>query len=304
MYSLSTCWNAHRHTEGRAMLQEIRDLGFDYAELSHGTRISLLPGILEAVESDLIRISTLHNFCPLPIGVTHAAPNIFQFTSTDARERESAYRYSLKTLETAVRVQAKIVVLHCGSIDMKEYTDRLLALLEDGLQGQPKYEKLCLEAAEKQEQKKERYVHLAREGVLRLVEQAASRGLQLGIENRERVEEVPPESDFPFFLKEFSPTTVGYWHDTGHAQIKENLGFINHAMHLESMADRLIGFHVHDVRFPGQDHCPPGMGAIDFQALKPWVKPEHLKVIELGPHVPVEDVQRGWVHLKSVWGDL
>ena len=43
MYSLSTCWNSHRHTDGRAMLREIRDLGFDYAELSHGIRISLLP---------------------------------------------------------------------------------------------------------------------------------------------------------------------------------------------------------------------------------------------------------------------
>ncbi len=36
MYSLSTCWNSGRHTDGRAMLREIRDLGFEYAELSHG----------------------------------------------------------------------------------------------------------------------------------------------------------------------------------------------------------------------------------------------------------------------------
>lgn len=304
MYALSTCWNSSRHTDGRAMLREIRELGFDHAELSHGIRISLLPGVFEAVDAGEIKISSLHNFCPLPIGVTHAAPNIFQFTSPDPRERESAYRYSLKTLETAVRARAGIVVLHCGSIDMKEYTDRLLALLEAGLKGTPKYEKLCLEAAEKQEQKKERYVQLAHDGVMRLVEQAASRGLKLGIENRERIEEVPPESDLSFFLKEFSPTTVGYWHDTGHAQIKENLGFINHAMHLESMADRLLGFHVHDVQFPGRDHCPPGTGMIDFKALKPWVKPEHIKVIELSPHVPVEDVQKGFTHLKSVWGDL
>jgi hypothetical protein len=40
MYSLSTCWNSHRHTDGRAMLREVRDLGFEFAELSHGTRIS------------------------------------------------------------------------------------------------------------------------------------------------------------------------------------------------------------------------------------------------------------------------
>jgi len=31
-----------------------------------------------------------------------------------------------------------------------------------------------------------------------------------------------------------SPNLV-YWHDTGHAQIKENLGFIPHLMHLESL---------------------------------------------------------------------
>ena len=38
------------------------------------------------------------------------------------------------------------------------------------------------------------------------------------------------------FFKEFSDPLVCYWHDCGHAQIKENLGFIQHAMHLESQA--------------------------------------------------------------------
>ena len=59
--------------------------GLQYAELSHGIRISLVPGIIEAVEAGEIRISTLHNFCPLPIGVNHPAPNIFKFTAEDAR---------------------------------------------------------------------------------------------------------------------------------------------------------------------------------------------------------------------------
>ena len=46
------------------MLREIRELGFEHVELSHGTRISLLPGILEAVDAGEIRVSSLHNFCP------------------------------------------------------------------------------------------------------------------------------------------------------------------------------------------------------------------------------------------------
>ncbi len=70
------------------MLREIRELGFEYAELSHGTRISLLPGILEAVDAGEIKISTLHNFCPLPIGVNSSAPNLYQF-SAERRKRNS-----------------------------------------------------------------------------------------------------------------------------------------------------------------------------------------------------------------------
>jgi sugar phosphate isomerase/epimerase len=303
MYSFSTCWNSHRHTDGRVMLREIRELGFEYAELSHGIRISLLPGIFEAVEASEIKISTLHNFCPLPIGINHAAPNIFKFTSDDRRERENAWRHSLKTIETAERVGAKLVVLHMGNIEMRDYNEKLEAMLEEGLKDSPKYEKLCMEVMEKRESKKERYVELANEMLKRLEEEASRRGLMLGIENREALEEIPLDSDFMFFFRDFPGRTVRYWHDTGHAQIKQNLGFIDHAMHLESMAEHLAGFHLHDVHFPGRDHCAPGTGNVDFAALKPFVKPEHIKVFEMSPKLSVEEVQAGVAHLKGIWGE-
>lgn len=284
------------------MLREIRELGFEYAELSHGIRISLLPGILQAVEGGEIRISTLHNFCPLPMGVTHAAPNIFKFSADNPRERENAFRHTLKTLETAVRVKAPLVVLHLGCVDMREYTDKLIDLVADGKKGTPKYEKLCEEVMIKREEKKERYLEYTYEVLRRLVPEAEARGIKLGIENREAVEEIPFESDFSFFFKEFPSPAVAYWHDTGHAQIKENLGFIHHGMHLESLADRLAGFHIHDVEFPARDHRPPGEGTIDFAALKPLVKPEHLKVFEFSPNLTPEQVREGVARLKSIWG--
>ena len=132
MYSFSTCWNSHRHTNGREMLEEIRDLGFKYAELSHGIRLSLVPGIMEAAEAGVIQISTLHNFCPLPIGCNHANPNLFKFSSTNSRERDNAYKHTMKTIEMADRLGAKLIVLHMGEIDMRNYTDKLIALLEAG----------------------------------------------------------------------------------------------------------------------------------------------------------------------------
>jgi sugar phosphate isomerase/epimerase len=284
------------------MLREIRDLGFEYAELSHGTRISLLPGALDAVEAGEIKISSLHNFCPLPIGVNNSAPNIFRFSADRPAERESAFKQTRKTIETALRMKAPLIVLHYGSIDMKDYNDKLVDLVGRGMKETPKYEKLCEEVIHKREAIKEGFIERSNDILRRILPEAEQYGIKLGIENREAVEELPLETDYHFLFREFKSPSVVYWHDTGHAQIKENIGFINHVIHLESMSERLAGFHIHDVQFPGKDHCEPGTGTVNFAALKPFVKPEHIKVFEFSPSLTVEQVVRGVAHVKNIWG--
>jgi hypothetical protein len=62
------------------MLKEIKgELGFTRIELGHGTRISLMPGIQKMAEAGEVTFSSLHNFCPLPVEVTHASPDIYKF---------------------------------------------------------------------------------------------------------------------------------------------------------------------------------------------------------------------------------
>jgi sugar phosphate isomerase/epimerase len=302
MYSLSTCWNSHRHTDGREMLREIRDLGFEYAELSHGIRVSLVPGILEAVAAGEIKISSLHNFCPLPMGVNHAAPNLYEFSDERPRQRELAIKHTLKTFDFAGRVNAPLVVLHLGSMDLKDYTGKLCTMLERGQRTTPKYDKLCAEASRAREARKERFVENVYDTLRKLLPEAEQRGLKLGCENREALEEIPIEGDFQFLFRELNSPNLAYWHDCGHAQIKANLGFIHHALHLESLAPRLAGFHVHDVIYPAGDHAAPGTGTIDYASLKPFVKPEHIKVFELSPSLPVEAVRCGVAHVKLIWG--
>ena len=303
MYSLSTCWNSKRHTDGRAMLREIRDLGFEYAELSHGIRLGLLPGILEAVDAGEIKISSLHNFCPLPLGVNHASPNLYEFSDERPRQRELAIKHTLKTFELAERVKAPVVVLHLGSMDLKDYTGKLAGMLERDGEKSPRYEKLRAEAAAKREASKGKAVERTYETLRKLLPEAEKRGLKLGIENRQALEEIPLESDFEFFFREFDSPNVVYWHDVGHAQIKENLGFIQHAQQLELLSARLAGFHVHDVKFPADDHAAPGTGMIDYANLKPFVKPQHIKVFELSPGLSVEAVKRGVAHVGKIWGE-
>jgi sugar phosphate isomerase/epimerase len=302
MYSFSSCWNSSRHADGRAMLREIRELGFEYAELSHGTRVSLVPGILDAVDAGEIKISSVHNFCPLPMGVTGSAPNLYQFSAEKPRERELAIKHTLKTIEFAVRVKAPLVVLHLGSMDLKDYTGKLGEMLERGGKGSPKFQKLCAEAAAAREARKGKFFERTCETLRQIVPVAEKHGIKLGCENREAVQELPVEGDFPQMFRDFNSPSMAYWHDTGHAQIKENLGFIQHVTHLQMLAPHLAGFHIHDVKYPARDHTPPGTGTVDFAALKPFVKPEHIKVFELSPALPVDLVQRGIAHIKAVWG--
>ena len=303
MYSFSTCWNSARHTDGRAMLREIRDLGFEYAELSHGIRLSLVPGILDAVNAGEMKISSVHNFCPLPVGVTGPSPNLYEFSADRERDHQLAIKHTINTLDFAQRVGAPLVVLHFGSMDLKDYTGKLKELLERGEKGTPKFQKFVAEANVAREAKKKKFYDRSRETLRHLLTESKFCGLKFGIEIREAVEELPVESDFKSLLEEFPAPKVYYWHDTGHAQVKQDLGFINHVQHLAAHADRLAGFHIHDVKFPARDHFPPGGGDIDFASLKPFVKPEHIKVFELSPKVPLESVQRGIAHLKKIWGD-
>ena len=285
------------------MLREIRDLGFEYAELSHGIRLGLVPGILDAVDAGEIKISSLHNFCPLPLGVNHASPNLYEFSDERPRQRELAVKYTLKTLDFAGARQSpghRAAPRQHGNEGLHRKAGRDAGA---GRKKTPRYEKLRAEAAAKREAHKGKAVERVYDTLRLILPEAEKRGLKLGIENRQALEEIPLEDDFEFFFREFDSPNVVYWHDIGHARIKENLGFLNPARHLESLASRLAGFHIHDVVFPAGDHAAPGTGTVDFAALKPFVQPGHIKVFELSPSLPVKAVQCGVAHVKIIWGN-
>ena len=114
------------------MLREIQALGFDLIELGHGIRISLMPGIQKMVDAGEVRISSLHNFCPLPVEIMSASPDCYEFSAARKSERDRAVKQTLQTLDFAARLDAPFVVLHCGSIPMNPITDELIALAQNG----------------------------------------------------------------------------------------------------------------------------------------------------------------------------
>ena len=98
------------------MVKEMVGLGFDHIELSHGIRIVLVPGILRAVEEGLVKVSTTHNFCPLPTGITQAAPNLFEPSAADGREHGQWLRHTKRSIEFTAQVKARLMVVHLGRV--------------------------------------------------------------------------------------------------------------------------------------------------------------------------------------------
>lgn len=281
------------------MVEEMASLGFKRIELSHGIRLSLVPGILQAVEEGIVQISSVHNFCPLPSIVQHAAPNLFQPSAMDSRELILWQRHSKQTLDFAVKVGADRIVMHSGSVSFFFFSPELR--LEKWID---KSEISAHELSESQAFLKRRdkamgairkvgvkTIPRIKENYKKLLPEAKKRGLKLCLENREGIEEMPIDSEYDDFLESLSePEHALYWHDTGHAQIKHQLGLLDHREYLEKMAPRLSGFHLHDVSEAGRDHQVPGTGTIDFKMIADFVRPEHTLVLELSPLLTTEEV--------------
>ncbi|HUG13285.1 MAG TPA: sugar phosphate isomerase/epimerase [Opitutaceae bacterium] len=295
--SLSSCWLSHRHTDGFAMIQEMVALGFSHVELSHGIRISLVPGILKAVQDGIAQISSVHNFCPLPTGITTAAPNLFMPSSGDTREADQWLRHTKRTIDFAAQVGARVVVLHLGCVEFLWFSPgkklRAKPPKQPGTEdaGDDSYKAVVDAALARMRKRMPVYWTRTKAGIESILAQASERGVKLGVENREKFEELPLDADFPEYLKSMSiPGVAGYWHDAGHAHIKEQLGVINHEQQLEANAANTLGFHIHDTDAKGRDHQPLGKGEIDFEMVSRFWKPEHLIVLEFSPRLTPEEI--------------
>ena len=68
-FSLSASWNSYRHSDGKEMIFEIKKLGFEEVELSFNLTADMVNAVKDMVRDGLIKISSVHNYCPVPDGI-------------------------------------------------------------------------------------------------------------------------------------------------------------------------------------------------------------------------------------------
>ena len=299
--AISTRWNAGRHASGEAMLEEILALGLDRAELGYDLRAELIPGVKAMVAAKAIRIDSVHNFCPVPIGAPRPHPELYTPAAVDRREREYAVVHISRTLRFAAEMGARVVVCHSGNVDMPKLSFDLVRMAARGEQFTEAYENLKLKAQLVRDKKAPKQLEYLAESLEQLLPVVQETGVKLALENLPTWEAIPSELEAEKLMRRFHAGGIRLWWDIGHAQIRDNLGFINAARWLRRLAPFLAGLHIHDVAPPGQDHLMPPQGQIDFPALADVARMDMVRVLEPAPDTETALIARAIEHLRAAW---
>jgi sugar phosphate isomerase/epimerase len=126
-------------------------------------------------------------------------------------------------------------------------------------------------------------------------------GLTLVVENRSDFEAVPTEREMLELLRRFDTPHLRYWHDFGHAQLRESLGLLDHAQWLQEISPYAVGAHLQDARWPDEDHLIPFEGEIPFDRLVPLLPPSIPYVLELSSKATPAAIQAAVARWKTLF---
>ena len=270
-FSLSTNWCNGRFEDGEAIAEEALSLGFEELELGYNTTPEQVPGFRKML--DRIPVGSVHAFCPVPMSAPCGYPELYQLASFDDEGRRLAALHIRRNIAFTASIGADALVLHAGRVmcggflksrDMKRRVKRGAKMVE--------VFKRELEA---------------------LVPVLEENKVTLGLENLPYLEGFPAEWE----IGELTGDWVKPWFDTGHDRVRECRGWTD----ASKRPAVPIGMHINDVIDKNDDHLAPGMGKVDFAALKDMALAARHVVFEPNANVSFEDLKQGISHLKELW---
>ena len=298
---ISTAWNAFRCSDAEKMIDELKELGFREVELSFNLTSGMVDSVEKLVRRGSITVSSVHNFCPVPEGYKReeALPDFFSMSSADEGERRNAVKFAKRSIDTAVRLHARAVVVHCGRVESGDsFRDLAQEFDRSGAGG--RFRSLREAMVTRRAQLAPKHLETVLRSLDEINRYAVERGVYIGVETRYYYTEIPTCDEVGRILDTFRGGMIRYWHDVGHAQVAENLGLARQEDFLAAYKDDLLGLHLHDV-VGSSDHQVPSAGAVDFHRLNPFITPETIKVLEIHHPAPAAGLVRGREFLQGVF---
>jgi len=285
--SLSTMWARGRFRHMAGFTATARELGFTHVEPN--TLVS--PAMLNELLKTAVPISSIHAPCPAALSSRGVPASGLSLSSLDASERMEAISFTNKTIDLAANVGARAIVLHMGEVPIDvNLRDRLYELHNGGHAQTREYRQAKERLVHQRRSVADSYVDAARKSLRELGKYSRQKGIMLGLETRFHLNEIPDLDEMAELLDEVSEHVAGYWHDVGHAEVQQQLGFSFHEEWLSRFKDRMVGIHLHDI-CGISDHQAPGRGNMNWEMIARYLPRGIVKVCEIGEWNDEEQMQ-------------
>lgn len=296
--ALSTMWGIGRFPDLRDFFREGHAVGFGRFELNHAVDSKMLAD----VNLNGYQIASVHEPCPADVSVAALKTKNWLISAPDESDRKAGVVAIEHSIDLAHRLGAKIVIVHPGRVDIDTSGEaRLYALYRADKSMTSEYAQVKEQLINARAAQSQVNLRSVRRSLSELAEYAGRLGLRLGLENRFHYHEIPLPDELELLLDSGYEQVIGYWHDVGHAQVLENLGFNKHAEWLQRFSSRIIGTHLHDVIGVG-DHRAAGSGRMDWEMVARYLPGNALRTCEFQNNNSAEQVAAGveWLVQKGI----
>ncbi len=295
-YSLSTMWaQQDRFDDMHTFAEAAKSLGYDAIEVSHATPTEQFERLLDGSGATL---SSIHAPAPL-VKIDGKRNSSLNLAALDD-ERDKAIEFTKGSIDHAANAGAGYVVVHLGGIGSKmlDSESKQRKLFDSGTREGPEVDALRRETLERRAELAPPWLEKAGESLAVLAAYAKERGVAIGLENRLHYHEFPLPQEALELCADYPADLVGYWHDVGHAEVQARLGYVDKRAWLDTLKERTLGSHLHDVDGIG-DHRAPGNGDVEWDYIAEGLPTAALRVFEINQHQPDEDVAGAIAFLRE-----
>lgn len=287
--ALSTMWGIGRFQNLDGFFTAARALGFRHFELNHAVNSAMIGG----VSLDGLCISSIHEPCPADVSISALKNRNHLVSAPNEEDRQRAVAAVKRSIELAHRLGAQVVIVHPGRVDICPELERaVIDLYKQGRAVETEYSLAKARLVSARAAQAQINLRSARRSLAELAEHSARLGIRLGLENRYYYHEIPLPDELDELLGTDGGDTLGYWHDVGHAQALENLGFGRHEDWLRRFAPRMLGVHLHDI-VGVQDHLAAGLGHMDWDMVARYLPGAALRTCEFQAFNSPQEVAAG-----------
>jgi sugar phosphate isomerase/epimerase len=298
--ALSTMWAIGRFRSLADFFNAGRKLGFTRFELNHAVNSAMLEGL--SLDGS---IASIHEPCPADLSAAELKERNWLVSAPDEENRQRGVAAVRRSIDLAHELGIPVVIVHPGRVDIDPTLEStLVKFYREGKSGRPEYAQAKERLVAARAAQAETNMRSVRRSLIQLAEVAAQAGVRLGLENRYHYAEIPLPDELDDLLDLGCGEVIGYWHDVGHAQVLQHLGFYTHEEWLRRFAGpqgRLLGVHLHDV-VGLDDHRAAGLGQVDWDMVARYLPASALRTCEFQAFNSPQEVAAGarWLAEKRV----